>query len=117
MREASLLERLEDEEKRVAALEHQLLRAAASHKQDAAMLTEELKRTQYILAEEKRKADELESRMIEITSEKEQALDERDEAQTEALEFEQRMKTANSQIRSVSRLLVLLLMHPLLILL
>ncbi|KAH9947112.1 hypothetical protein B0H21DRAFT_363927 [Amylocystis lapponica] len=101
MREAGLLERLEDEEGRVAALETQLAHANANHRREATMLTNELERMQQLLADEKKKVLESEPRMIDLISEKEEAFDEREQAQRDVLDLKKRMDSAKLQIQDL----------------
>ncbi|OSD03331.1 hypothetical protein PYCCODRAFT_263209 [Trametes coccinea BRFM310] len=82
-REAELLERLEEEEKRVAVLEGELARSSGSRKRDLSMLQDELERTTKLLEDANNKAAEAEERLAEMVREKEGALNERDRMEQE----------------------------------
>ncbi|KAL1951328.1 hypothetical protein VTO73DRAFT_477 [Trametes versicolor] len=97
-REASLLERLEDEEKRIAALETELARSTGSRKRDLAMLQDELNRTVSLLEDANQKASEAEERLSELAQEKEEALDERDRLEQEREQLADRIRAADSRI-------------------
>ncbi|KAI0334131.1 hypothetical protein GY45DRAFT_1319021, partial [Cubamyces sp. BRFM 1775] len=96
-READLLERLEEEEKRVAALENELARSTGSRKRDLAMLQDELDRTTKMLEDATRKASEAEERLTELAREKEEALDERDRLEQERARLAENLQVANSR--------------------
>ncbi|KAI0660695.1 hypothetical protein C8Q70DRAFT_1152984 [Cubamyces menziesii] len=96
-READLLERLEEEEKRAAALENELARSTGSRKRDLAMLQDELNRTTRLLEDATRKASEAEERLVELAREKEEALDERDRLEQERARLAGDLQVANSR--------------------
>ncbi|KAI0828888.1 hypothetical protein BC628DRAFT_1315713 [Trametes gibbosa] len=97
-RESNLLERLEDEEKRIAALEGELARSASSRKRDFAMLQDELTRTASLLEVANRQASEAEERLSELAREKEEALNERDNLEQERVRLGERLRAADSRI-------------------
>ncbi|KAI0364058.1 hypothetical protein BV20DRAFT_1030293 [Pilatotrama ljubarskyi] len=97
-REAELLERLEEEEKRIEALENELVRSTGSRKRDLAMLQDELARTTELLEDASRKASEAENRLAELAREREEALDERDRLQQECTRLSERLRAADSRI-------------------
>ncbi|KAH9837236.1 uncharacterized protein C8Q71DRAFT_822313 [Rhodofomes roseus] len=88
-REASLLERLEDEERRAAMLEAELKRSSGTqNKRELAMLQGEVQRTLDLLEAEKRKVQGAEARLVELVADKESALDERDGACQQAQQMQ-----------------------------
>lgn len=102
-REAELLERLDDEERRVAMLEAELKRSCGpSSKREVAMLQSEVQRTLDLLQDEREKAAEAEARLLELVADKEAALDERDQASEEARQMQERLRVASDRIRYVS---------------
>lgn len=98
-REHSLLERLEDEEQRVAALQSELAHSAGSHKRELALLQGELARTQSLLEDANAKADDWDWRMVELVSQKEDALNVRDQLQATAQDLELKLQIAYDRIR------------------
>ncbi|KAI0778792.1 hypothetical protein BD413DRAFT_117998 [Trametes elegans] len=98
MREAELLERLEEEEQRVATLENELARSTGTRKRDLAILQDELDRTHKLLEEANQKASETEERMTELIEEKEEALDERDRLERERARLAQHLRAADGRI-------------------
>ncbi len=98
-REAGLLERLEMEEQRVAALEDQLARSAGSRKQDSAMLRDELDRTAQMLDDANDKLTAAESRLTQLTRDREAAYRDRDRLQREHDQLSENMREAGARIR------------------
>ena len=101
-REAGLLERLEMEEQRVAALEDQLARSAGSRKQDTAMLRDELDRTTQMLDDANDKLSTAESRLAQLTRDRESAYRDRDRLQRERDQLSENMREVEGRIRCVS---------------
>ncbi|KAI0360948.1 hypothetical protein OH77DRAFT_379767 [Trametes cingulata] len=97
-REAELLERLEEEEKRIEALENELARSTGSRKRDLAMLQDELNRTTELLEDANRRASEAEDRLAELAREREEAFDERDRLQEECTRLSDRLRVADGRI-------------------
>lgn len=97
-REAGLLERLEMEEQRVAALEDQLARSAGSRKQDSAMLRDELDRTAQMLDDANDKLTAAESRLTQLTRDREAAYRDRDRLQREHDQLSENMREAGARI-------------------
>ncbi|PIL31385.1 transporter [Ganoderma sinense ZZ0214-1] len=97
-REAGLLERLEMEEQRVAALEDQLARSAGSRKQDTAMLRDELDRTTQMLDDANDKLAAAESKLTQLTRDRESAYRDRDRLQRERDELSENMREAGARI-------------------
>ncbi|KAI0931538.1 hypothetical protein AcW1_001086 [Taiwanofungus camphoratus] len=100
-REKDLLERLEDEEKRVTALESELARIVGGHKKDMHLMKEELDRTLATMEAEKRKVEDSDARLEELVKEKEEALDERDEQRREALDLRKQFDDARTKIKEL----------------
>lgn len=100
-REAGLLERLEIEEQRAAALEDQLARSAGSRKQDTAMLRDELDRTTQLLDEANGKLAGVESRLNQLSRDREAAYRDRDRLQRERDQLSENMREATTRIRYV----------------
>ncbi|CDO73022.1 hypothetical protein BN946_scf185007.g76 [Trametes cinnabarina] len=94
-REAELLERLEEEEKRVAVLENELARSSGSRKRDLAMLQDELDRATMLLEDANNKAGETEARLAVLLREKEAALDERNQMEQEYARLVERLNVAD----------------------
>lgn len=69
-REAQLLERLDEEEKRVALLESELARSAGSRKQNLALLQDELSKTTESLEGAKDKVASVEGQLAVVVSER-----------------------------------------------
>ncbi|KAI0673754.1 hypothetical protein C8Q78DRAFT_1018750 [Trametes maxima] len=97
-READLLQRLEDEEKRIVALENELARSTGSRKRDLALLQDELDRTLTLLDDAKEKVSVAEERLAELAREKVQALDERDRLEQERARLSRHLDVAGSRI-------------------
>ncbi|KAI1793127.1 hypothetical protein LXA43DRAFT_1180530 [Ganoderma leucocontextum] len=98
VREAGLLERLEMEEQRVAALEDQLARSAGSRKQDTAMLRDELDRTTQMLDDANAKLAAAESRLTQLFRDREAAHRDRDRLQRERDQLSENMRDAGARI-------------------
>ncbi|KAI9057754.1 hypothetical protein FKP32DRAFT_1323349 [Trametes sanguinea] len=111
-REAELLERLEEEEKRVAVLEGELARSTGSRKRDLTMLQDELERTTKLLEDAKCKAAEAEERLAELTREKEEALNERDRMEQEYGRLMERLGAADGRASDLEGKLVASLPSP-----
>ena len=80
-RESDLLERLEEEEQRVAALESELARSAGSRKRDLNMLQSELDRTNRLLEVANERAAAAEDKLKELAGEREAAIHDRQQEQ------------------------------------
>ena len=99
-REAELLERLDEEERRVAMLETELKRSSgSSSKREVAMLQSEVQRTLDLLQDERAKALEAEARLVDLVADKEAALDERDQASEELRQMQESLQTASNRMR------------------
>ncbi|KAL7285505.1 hypothetical protein ACG7TL_000606 [Trametes sanguinea] len=105
-REAELLERLEEEEKRVAVLEGELARSSGSRKRDLSMLQDELERTTKLLEDANNKAAEAEERLAEMVREKEGALNERDRMEQEYGRLMDRLGAADGRASDLEGKLV-----------
>ncbi|KAI0652477.1 hypothetical protein C8Q79DRAFT_899739 [Trametes meyenii] len=97
-READLLQRLEDEEERIAALESELARSSGSRKRDLGILQDELDRTTRLLGDANEKASVAEERLVELAREKAQALDERDQLEQERARLSRHLDAADARI-------------------
>ncbi|KZT72868.1 hypothetical protein DAEQUDRAFT_550302 [Daedalea quercina L-15889] len=101
-REAELLERLEDEEQRVAMLEAELKRSSgASNKRELMMLQSEVQRTLDLLQDEKKKVAAAETRFVELVADKEAALDERDQASEEVRRTQEQLRVVSDRVRDL----------------
>lgn len=101
-REAELLERLDEEERRVGMLEAELKRCSgASSKREVAMLQSEVQRSLDLLQEERAKVTQVEARLVELVADKEAALDERDQASEEVGQMRERLHIASDRMRYV----------------
>ena len=101
-REAELLERLDEEERRVAMLEAELKRSCgSSSKREVAMLQSEVQRTLDLLQDERDKAAKAEARLVELVADKEAALDERDQASEEVRQVQERLHATSVRMRYV----------------
>lgn len=101
-RENNLLERLEEEEKRVAALENELARSAGSRKRDLAMLQDELHRTTQLLDDARVQAATTEEQLLLFAKERESALRDRQRMEQDQEYISQHLQEAEAKIRYVS---------------
>ncbi|CCM03743.1 uncharacterized protein FIBRA_05889 [Fibroporia radiculosa] len=97
-REESLLERLNDEERRVMALESELSRSSTSHERELSLVRAELERTQRILEEEYLRTQTAEGRLIDLVGEKEEALDELDRTREQAQQLQREFELATKRL-------------------
>lgn len=101
-REAELLERLDEEERRVAMLEAELRRSCGtSSKREVTMLQSEVQRTLDLLQDERAKTADAQARLVELVADKEAALDERDHASEEVRQMQERLRIASDRMRYV----------------
>ncbi|RPD57111.1 hypothetical protein L227DRAFT_594892 [Lentinus tigrinus ALCF2SS1-6] len=100
-RESNLLERLEEEEKRVAALENELARSAGSRKRDLAMLQDELDRTTQLLEDAKSQAATTEERLSVFAKEREAAFCDRRRLEQEQEYMSQHLQEAEAKISAL----------------
>ena len=98
-REAELLERLEEEEKRVSSLENELARSSGSRKRDIAMLQEELNRTGQLLEEANERATTAELKIAEFARGREAALHEYMQLQEDRNHLSEQIEAAQARIR------------------
>ncbi|EJF67242.1 hypothetical protein DICSQDRAFT_76797 [Dichomitus squalens LYAD-421 SS1] len=97
-REAGLLERLEEEEKRVAALEAELARSTGSRKRDMVMLQGELYRTLQLLDDANQKLAAAEGKLNQLSRDREAAYRDRDRLQRERDQLSESMHEAGMRI-------------------
>ncbi|KZT08687.1 uncharacterized protein LAESUDRAFT_648603 [Laetiporus sulphureus 93-53] len=98
-RETDLLERLEEEETRIAALEKELTRSMESRKKELSLLQKELDRSTVLLKNGTKKLEKAEAQIIQLMDEKEEGLAQRKEAYKEVEELKRQVQDANFRIR------------------
>ncbi len=98
-RESELLERLEQEEQRVAALETELSRSVGSRKRDLVMLQDELDRATRLLEDATEKAAVAEDKLASFAREREAALRERQYLQQEHDRLSEHIQVAEARIK------------------
>lgn len=96
LRERELLERLEEEEARVQALEVELQRSVGKQKKEVEFLKQELSKTTELLESERTKAAEMRSNLAQSVKQKEDAFYAYDSARAEADELRQRIRCVES---------------------
>ena len=96
LRERELLERLEEEEARVQALEVELQRSVGKQKKEVEFLKQELSKTTELLESERTKAAEMRSNLAQSVKQKEEACYAYDSARAEADELRQRIRCVES---------------------
>ncbi len=95
-RESDLLERLEEEEKRIATLENELARSSSSRRRDLAMLQDELARTTQLLEDARTQAAATEEQLSMFAKDRDAALRDRQHLEQE---HEQHLQEAEAKIR------------------
>lgn len=96
-REEDLLKRIDEDDAKIEALEMMLIGV-----EDSKQLKEKLQRIEGQVFRERKYIAELEDRQIEIVREKEEALDELEEARCNIVDLEQRLKDRDSRDRAIN---------------
>ncbi|KAI8990618.1 hypothetical protein BD414DRAFT_577349 [Trametes punicea] len=96
-REVELMQRLEEEEKRIATLEDALARSSGSRRRDLTMLQDELNRTTKLLEDANKKSSEAEERLMQLLREKEEVLNQRNNLEEERARLAERLREAGSK--------------------
>ncbi|KAI0720081.1 hypothetical protein C8T65DRAFT_568380 [Cerioporus squamosus] len=100
-RESGLMERLEEEEKRIAALEDELARSSNSRRRDLSMLQDELARTTQLLEDARTQATTAEDRLSTFAEEREAALRDRQRLEQEQEHLSQHLQEAEAKISAL----------------